>query len=75
MAVERKSACDRLVEKYGGSATHTEMGSQYRHTVADGLIVATWVMKKDRLSYASGFLFGDQTMRKLTARDVTALLS
>lgn len=75
MAV-RQSAPERLQDKYGGVTVTTELGSQLRFTVPAGVIVATWVVKKDRLSYSSGFLFGtDGSMRKLSAREVDAELA
>lgn len=77
MAV-RATVCERMHVKYQQALGSTMIiggnGEQLRVTIPAGEVVATWIMKKDRLSYSSGFLFGPEGMRKLSARDVSVLL-
>lgn len=77
MATRRLTTCERLAEKYKDFDPFiitTEAGQQIRFTIDAGEVVANWVTKKDRLTYSSGFLFGDCSIKKLSARDITSLL-
>lgn len=73
------TVCERWVSKYALLEPEDIVASsgsrQFRCHLPEGWVICTWVMKKERLSYSSGFLFPAQTgMRKLSARDATALL-
>lgn len=74
----KATTAERIHEKYESALCTTLVtapsGQQLRVTLPAGELVATWITKNDRLSYASGFLFAKSGLKKLTARDVTATL-
>lgn len=71
--------CERLAEKFGklepAVVTTPDGSCQFRCLTSRGGVVATWILRKGRLSYSSGFLFGnDEGLVKLSSRDLTKLL-
>lgn len=74
------TVCERWMEKYAALdpvmhvAPNGARQFRCRTPGRDVIMICTWIMKNERLSYASGFLFGNEGLEKLSARDATALL-